>query len=271
MDRRWMLVVLLGLSLGMAVGTAAQELPMLVQPQDAGFSSTQRASLGAAIGELQRLFRSHDLGSRQRLGDGGWSAEQFAAYTAGTLERLGYVAGIVSRAPDHGTDPSAAWVAVRVDVGEGASAWIPVNPTPGNPELPQSRWGAVPLLDGGELRYETAYLSYDRVIELPPNQPPTAVIWTPAGNVAEKEMQLWSSPLSRDPDGKIVLYQWTFGRDVLRVSGQPSVFYTFDRGGEQVTVTLTVTDSRGAQGTETLTVYVMTEDEAAHKPCGACG
>jgi len=71
-----------------------------------------------------------------------------------------------------------------------------------------------------------------------------------------------------DPDGEIVLFQWTFGEDVQRITYTISAWYTFAAGGLDYPVSLTVTDSRGAQATVSTSVYVLTLQEKADKACG---
>jgi PKD domain len=240
----------------------AQEVPTVIQPQQAGYSPAQLSTLEGAINQLQARLRSANLGSKKKLGVGGWTAESFGAYTAGNLERLGYQVAIVSHQMQDGT--TKVWVVVRVDLG-GVIAWIPVEPLT-NPNIFQPDLGDVPLV--ASLIYDSAYLSYTTLVELPPNIAPTAVIRAPMTDVVENEQSAWFGNSSIDPDGEIVLYQWTFDQDVQRVAYTISQWYTFTDGGEDHSVSLTVTDNRGAQATATTTVYVLTGQERADKACG---
>ena len=238
----------------------AQEVPVVIQPREAGYSPAQLSALEEAINRLEVVLNNGDLGSKKQLGSGGWTLEKFAAYTAGTLERLGYQVAIVSRQ----IEGTATWVDVRVDVG-GAIAWIPVEPLP-NVDVYQTNLGKVPLV--ASLVYDSGYLPYDIVVELAPNIPPTAVIHERGLDVVETKQSPWFGHTSVDPDGEIVLFQWTFGEAVQRMTHSISSWYTFDVGGMEYPVALTVTDSRGAQATTGTTVYVLTLAEEEAKKCG---
>ncbi|MBU1050257.1 PKD domain-containing protein [Candidatus Bipolaricaulota bacterium] len=242
----------------------AQEAPVLVQPRETGYSPAQLSLLESEISHLQARLNDFNLGSKKKLGVGGWTAEKFAAYTAGNLERLGYQVAILSRQMTNGT--TKVWVAVRIDLG-GAVAWIPVEPVP-NPDIFQPDLGDIPLV--ASLVYDSEYMTYTTIVTLPANIPPTAAIRAPMSDVVETESSAWFGNSSVDPDGEIVLFQWTFGNDVQRTSYNISAWYTFNPGGMDYPVSLTVTDSRGAQATTTTTVYVLTLQEKADKNCG-CG
>jgi len=254
-------ILLLGIVSVLAV---AQDVPVLVQPQEAGYSAAQLSALETQMNQLNVRLGDFSLGSKKKLGVGGWTAEKFAAYTAGNLQRLGYHAVIVSRLLPDGT--TKVWVAVRVDLG-GVYAWIPVEPVM-NPSVFQPDLGDIPLV--GALVYNSDYLNYSTIVTLPANIPPTAAIRVPMSDVVETEASAWFGNSSVDPDGEIVLFQWTFGEEVQRTSYTISAWYTFDTGGQEYPVSLTVTDSRGAQATAMTTVYVLTLQEKADKACG-CG
>ena len=260
MARRLLIgILLLGVLSLLAFG---QEVPTLVQPREAGYSPAQLAALDEEIGILQRMLDNYNLGSKKKLGVGGWTAETFAAYTAGNLERLGYQAAIVSHQIQDGT--TKIWVVVKVDLG-GTIAWIPVEPIP-NPDIFQPDLGDVPLV--ASLLYDSEYLLYTTVVELPANIAPTAAIRVPMSDVVETESSAWFGNSSIDPDGEIVLFQWTFGEDVQRITYTISAWYTFATGGLDYPISLTVTDSRGAQASVTTSVYVLTLQEKADKSCG---
>ncbi len=257
------IVVMLLVSFVSLLGMA-QEVPLLTQPQNAGYTPAQLTALGDAITQLQRKLDNIDLGSKRTFGSGGWTLQEFAAYTAGTLDRLGYATQIVSN--EVNGVAVKVWVVVQVDLG-GATAWIPVEPLT-NPAGSQNDLGDVPIV--GALVYDASYLSYDAVIELAPNVPPTAAIRNPTSYIVETERAAWFANASSDPDGEIVLFQWTFGDVVQRVSHAISTWYAFPAGGISYPVTVTVTDSRGAQATTSTSVYVLTLEEKEAKGCG-CG
>lgn len=240
----------------------AQEAPELLQPREAGFTPAQLTRLEIEIQQLTSRLGDFNLGSKKKLGVGGWTAEKFAAYTAGNLERMGYDTTIVSQPMQ--SSITKVWVVVRVDLG-GVFAWIPVEPL-SNPEIFQPDLGDIPLV--APLVYDSAYLSYTTVITLPANISPTAAIRVPMSDVVETESSAWFGNRSVDPDGEIVLFQWTFGEDVQRTSYTISAWYTFATGGKEYPVSLTVTDSRGAQASASISVYVLTLQEKADKSCG---
>jgi len=203
MVRRSVIVILFFCTLSLFL--VAQEVPTVIQPREAGYSPAQLSALEEAINRLGAVLNSSNLGSKRELGSSGWALETFAAYTAGTLERLGYETAIVSREVEE--SGTKLWVVVRVDLG-GAIAWIPVEPLP-NPDMYQTDLGNVPLV--ATLVYDSSYLSYDTVIELPPNIPPTAVIHESTRDIVETKSSAWFGHTSSDPDGEIVLFQWTYG------------------------------------------------------------
>jgi len=243
---------------------AAQDVPTVIQPHEGDYSPLQLTNLKAAINRLQVVLGNTSLGSKKQLGVSGWGLETFAAYTAGSLERLGYQVSIVA---EQAEDISfRTWVLVLVDL-DGAIAWIPVEPLP-NIDIYQQDLGEVPMV--GAYVYDSRYLSYDAVVELPPNIPPVAVIRNPMQDVVETRQSPWFGNTSSDPDGEVVLFQWTFGEEAQRITHTISVWYTFEVGGIVYPVSLTVIDNRGAQATTSSTVYVLTlaEEEANHCGCG---
>ncbi|RHW43527.1 PKD domain-containing protein [Neobacillus notoginsengisoli] len=84
------------------------------------------------------------------------------------------------------------------------------------------------------------------------NKAPTAVI---LGDAAAKQKKLttFDGSQSSDPDGKIVKYEWNFG-DGTTGSGA-KVEHTFNKKGTY-TVTLTVTDDKGATNSTTHTIKI---------------
>jgi hypothetical protein len=264
MVRRLLTGFLLFCAVSLVVAAQEAEAPALMQPAQAGYSTAQQAALSDALTRLQGTLANTQLGSKRTLGENGWTRQTFAGYTAGTLERLGYHTAIVSAQRAGGE--TWVWVVVRIDLA-GATAWIPVESLP-DVDSNQRNLGRVPL--AATLVYDPAYLIYDTVVNLPPNLPPTAVIHSPLSDVVEHKADAWFSNRSTDPDGEIVLFQWTFGDSSHRPSQGIAEWHTFDEGGREYTVQLTVTDSRGAQATAYTTVYVLTTEEYDAKSCG-CG
>lgn len=89
------------------------------------------------------------------------------------------------------------------------------------------------------------------------NQAPLADFsFTPAGGEAPLEVE-FSAAASYDPDGTIVQYAWEFGDGASGTSGSSSITrHTYLEAGDY-TVTLTVTDDRGATGQRTRQVKVL--------------
>ncbi|MFC2081667.1 PKD domain-containing protein [Candidatus Bipolaricaulota bacterium] len=244
----------------------ATDHPVVVQPEAAGYSGAERAAFDDAYQQLTRLLWRHELGPRKRLGEDGWGALDFAAFTAGSLEGQGYETVIVEQTGDGAA--TRVWVLVALDLGT-RTAWIPVEPLP-DPDLTQRTLGAVAGVEssGALVLLDATYLTYGRIVELGPNIPPTARIVLPAGDIVAQVQVAWFANASLDPDGTIILYQWTFDEDVQRAAASIAQWHTFASSGTH-TISLTVTDNRGAQSSTSLTLYVLTGEEA-ERDCG-CG
>jgi hypothetical protein len=86
------------------------------------------------------------------------------------------------------------------------------------------------------------------------NRPPEAVIQVDDQNPSVGETVQFSADESSDPDGEILAYNWDIGnRD------RQNIEHSFSSPGEK-TVELQVTDDRGAQGSDTVTVNVQARD-----------
>jgi len=258
--KRWTAWCVAACLCGSIVGVATgQEMPQVVQLNGIGLSAAQRAALDDAIRDLERVLGDPDLASKRALGQSGWDVLDFAAYTAGSLERLGYHVAIVRR--DEGTSGERVWVLVGLAVN-GTTVWIPVEPLP-DPIRRQGTLGAIPWAGAGTARLNEEYIPFDSVVELPPNLPPVAII-RPPGRILEAEPVALFAHTSIDPDGEIVLYAWTFSGSEPETTISSSIWHTFPGVGEY-TVGLTVTDSRGAQASTSLAVKAVEEND-----CG-CG
>ena len=86
-----------------------------------------------------------------------------------------------------------------------------------------------------------------------PNQPPTALFTFSPKNPLVNEEITFDASASTDPDGSIVSYEWDFG-DGNTGSGK-IVTHSYPSAGDY-TVTLTVTDDKGAKDTTTREIKV---------------
>ncbi|HLN65043.1 MAG TPA: S8 family serine peptidase, partial [Symbiobacteriaceae bacterium] len=87
------------------------------------------------------------------------------------------------------------------------------------------------------------------------NQPPVAVIVAPASPRYGKQAKFDGSK-STDPDGTIVKYEWDFGDGTKAEGMLVTHVYAKQKGSTTYTVTLTVTDDKGATSTTTAQVTV---------------
>ncbi len=104
--------------------------------------------------------------------------------------------------------------------------------------------------DGNSGRESIAAAPY---IQASPNKPPVASITPPSRTITAGEEVCFDASRSKDPDGKIVSYEWKFG-DGSTGTGE-KVTHRFTQTGVY-TVTVTVTDDRGAKTTATSTITV---------------
>jgi chitodextrinase len=147
------------------------------------------------------------------------------------------------------TDPS--------DLRGTTVATVPVTPGPAatddaDPMTPGGTWCyAVDFQDEATFTARRVLLEVPGVPE-PPNAPPVAA-FTPSPTEGTTADEIWFADGSSDPDGSIVAWAWDFGdgttgtgRDVPHLYALPGTY----------TVTLTVTDDRGATGTTTGTILI---------------
>jgi PKD repeat protein len=97
----------------------------------------------------------------------------------------------------------------------------------------------------------------------PPNQPPVAAFTSSCTQLACS-----FTSTSSDPDGTIASYAWTFGDGATSTAQNPS--HTYGAGGT-FTVTLTVTDNRGATGNASHTVTVTAPPPPNRPPSVVAG
>ncbi len=93
---------------------------------------------------------------------------------------------------------------------------------------------------------------------LPPNVPPVAVAGPDQtlfdADTSGDELVLVDGSASFDPDGTIVDYRWSLGPTILAQGASPTASFLLPLGSH--TVTLRVTDNRGATATDSLIVTI---------------
>jgi hypothetical protein len=235
-------------------------------PQFDAYSAGDRARLLAVLGTLEPLLADNALGSRQFRDQGAWGTREFALYTAGALDQLGYATVVVVRSD---ADGSTYWVLVRVALAAG-EGFLPVDPSPAAGAM-QYTLGRIPgvSLSTTDARFDERYLTYDEAIAVPRNQAPAAQIRKPIGTLLVGEKILFLGVLSSDPDGLIVLYRWRVGTQNPVVMERSSFYYQFDAPGSYP-IELTVVDNRGASAATTVEVAVVNESEGG-EPEPGCG
>lgn len=228
----------------------------IVQPDSAELSVEQRAELLDATKRLESVLADPTLGSQVTASSRAWTSKEFSAYTAGTLQWLGYEASVVV---DAWTDEEHAWVLVRIALG-GAATWIPVEATP-SANARQVTPGRIPW--SGGRRYDSRYVSFDRELSGPPNQPPVASVRLPAAAPRLGEGVALLGLLSQDPDGEIILYVWTID-SMAQPTASTSLStyeYAFAKAGWH-SIQLTVVDNRGGRATTSAQILVHGDSAA---------
>lgn len=244
------------------VGSPAAATPLSVlQPNSANYSAAELTALETELSALRSVLSDPNRGSQRLFTSGQWGSRDFAAYTAGVLAALGYATHLVAQA--NWPDGTHTWLLVGLPLG-GKTAWIPVEASP-LPDHAQESPGSVPSHSDplGQLWFDERYLRFSEEVQLPPNAPPVAVIRvTPTAAGAMDKVTLLGMD-SRDPDGEIVRYIWAIS-DGTRFEAR-NVEHAFTRPGTY-SITLTVTDSRGATATATGTFVVSAQGGTTPPP-----
>ncbi|MBC7098336.1 PKD domain-containing protein [Candidatus Bipolaricaulota bacterium] len=235
----------------------AQE-PGLVQLE--GLAPSERPAVLSSIRSLEEVLADWRLGAGEAAVKLGWTQYQLARFAAGRLEGLGYHC-LLAQSGD------AWWVLVRVTAG-GAALWVPV--VPGTPARLQSQGYQVGIYLGyvawhSPGVFEEAYLNPQKVLPLPPNLPPQAVIrYSPSWPRPGQLVRFWGS-LSLDPDGSIIRFWWELGDG--ETSSSMNLTHRYEREGT-FRVTLTVVDEGGAQATATEVIRVYKPSSGDGCGCG---
>jgi hypothetical protein len=241
-------------------------LPQVLQPNTTAYSASEVATLTQAIATLEKALNDYNLASRHYFPDE-WTSRNFAMYTAGVLSEKGYETVLVSGVG--WPEGVHTWVLVGVPLGARTS-WIPIEATPEAGHSQQSL-GYIPGTTdtAGKMWFDTRYVSFGNVIDLPPNIPPIARIRKPVSALVESESSRILGMTSVDPDGEIVLYRWDFGDGDSETTVTWTVRHVFSKQGDYI-VHLTVTDSRGSTASTSLGVRVLSTAEA-NDTSGGCG
>jgi len=265
-------VLMISLSLLLlAVPVLGGDLPQVLQPNETAYSASEVAALTQAIRPLGTSLDNYNLGSRRYFTPNEWLSRDFAAYTAGSLSKMGYETKLVSGAG--WPDGVHTWVLVGIPLG-GRTAWVPVEASP-EAGHSQQILGYIPsTTDGaGRLWFEENYLNFSDVIELGPNLPPVAKIRPPISTAIRKEKTRLLTLGSYDPDGEIVLYQWSFGDGDSDTTTRTSIRHEFEEA-KDYTLSLTVVDSRGKSATASIILRVIEPSSPgtdSSSPSGGCG
>lgn len=269
MTKRGLLYTVILLVLALPV--LSDELPQVLQPNETAYSAAEVAILTQAITALETALNNYNLGARRYFASDQWESRDFAAYTAGSLAEESYETVLVSAAG--WPDETHTWLLVGIPLG-GRTAWVPVEASP-EAGHSQQILGHIPSYTdtAGNLWYETSYLNFSDIIELPPNLPPVAKIRPPTGSVATNSRVKFLTLGSYDPDGEIVLYQWAFDDGKIEISTKWTVNHRFNKRGNY-TISLTVIDNRGAENQTSVEVRVIRlnapKPETPSRGCG-CG
>jgi hypothetical protein len=232
--------------LGLMGPAATAAPPSVVQPNSANYGAADLGTLEAGLSVLRPILSDTQRGSGRTFAPGQWGSRECAAYTAGVLIALGYETRLVAQTAWPGG--THTWVLVGLSLGE-RTAWVPIEASP-LPDTAQESLGSIPSRTDslGQLWFEERYVNYSEEVHLPPNLPPSAVIrFSPRAADAGDKVTLLGTDCV-DPDGEIVRYVWILG-DGTRFEAR-NVEHAFASPGTY-SITLTITDSRGATATAT--------------------
>jgi hypothetical protein len=258
------LLLLIVLFVSLAVSTlplVGAELPVVRQPNDPGYSVADRAALAAAWTAVERILNAGYPLSSVEMRRLGWSDSDFVQFAAGTLQSAGYTMLLATGSWAAGT--TRTWILAGVPLSSGLG-YIPVEAAPSalgsSSAIGEIAWQSG--VSGGS--FDPRYLSFTQATALAPNVPPAVKILITGSYVVVDEPATLMVTGS-DPDGAILAYLWAFSDGTQIAGTRPVLWYAFRETGD-VTVTLTVIDTRGAQTTLSAEAEVL----AVEPDCG-CG
>jgi hypothetical protein len=263
MTQRVTLGILLAIVLSFS--TLAAGIPVILPPNTTAYTVTEVAVLTARIVTLRAVLSDYTYGSYRYFDPTDWMSFDFAAYTVGTLAGLGYEARLVKG--EGWVDGEHTWVVVGIPLASQV-AWVPVEAFPDLGKR-QSILGTIPsFTDGaGAMWFESVYISFAAEVPLSANLFLIAAIRVvPSSGIVGQEVT-FLGVTSRDPDGEIIRYKWDLGG--LSASEAATVRFIFTAAGTY-TISLTVTDSRGAKTTTSINSRVKDPKDPT-PPGGGCG
>jgi PKD repeat protein len=175
--------------------------------------------------------------------------------TIGSSGSGGVVPYTVSFDGSGSSDPDGSIASYAWDFGNGRTATTPT----GSATYTQPGTYTV-TLTVTDNRGATGTATKEIVVTGAPNQPPTASIRTVSVAGTIPLTVNLSGSNSSDPDGSIASYDWDLGNGQTGTGASIQAIYT-EAGS--YTVTLTVTDDRGATATQTLTIEVSEDSNIA--------
>ena len=252
-------------SIVIALPTLGTETIKVLPPNATVYSAPELAALLPALDDLTTVLNDYTLGSHRYINPGDWISFDFSAYTAGTLAERGYETRLVSQGG--WPDGVHTWVLVGIPL-ISRTAWIPVEASPDQGKS-QPILGYIPSFTDttGKKWFIAAYLNFSDEIQLPANQPPVALIRSVPSRSTTNEEVTFMAVTSYDPDGEIMRYYWDLG-DGMAAEAR-NVRHAFATAGTY-TVSLIVTDSRGASATASIAFRVKEPGKNTGRGCG-CG
>jgi hypothetical protein len=229
------------------------DLPVVRQPNDPAYSAADHTALAAAATAVEGILNAGYPLSRLQMSKLGWSDDDFVQFTAGTLESAGYT---VLLAGGSWAGTARTWILVGVPLASGVG-YIPVEAArsalTSSYAIGQIAWqGSVPGTS-----FDSRYLGFTQALAPAPNSPPAVTL-----SIADRYVVVGETTTlmvtGRDSDGVILAYLWAFSNGTTIAGAQPVLWYTFGKTGD-VTVTLTVIDTRGARTTLSVVAEVLAE------------
>jgi len=258
--KRLLLLIVLFVSLAVStLSLVGADLPVVRQPNDPGYSATDRAALAVAWTAVEGILKAGYPLSPLQMSKLGWADSDFVQFAAGTLESAGYTVLLASGSWAGGT--TRTWILVGVPIS-GGLGYIPVEAAP-SALGSSSAIGRIAWQGGvSGISFDSRYLSFTQATVLAPNSPP-AVTLSIAERYVVVDVPATLVVAGSDPDGAILAYLWTFSDGTKIASMQPVLWYTFREVGD-ATVTLTAIDTRGARTTQSVVAEVL----AVKPDCG---